>query len=462
MAQVRYETLVEATPEASPVDLQPGLAESWVVSSDGLTYAFQLRSNVKFHGGRTMTSADVAYSLDRIRSEQTASPFLSLLPLNMEVQTPDDSTVVLKLQSPFAPLLPALSNSALAIVDRDAAEAPGGLDKNDGGTGPFSLSDRVQGDHTTVKRNPDYWQPGKPYLDTITFTFSTDTNAQQAALRSGTVDFLVAPDAKTLSDFKADPNVQVFGPRADDVLFVLMNAHKPPFSDLRVRQAVMYALGREDIRSLTYGDYGETLLGGYLTPRRFGALDTGFYQPAPDVDRARALLRQSGLNGFSAKLMTIKGFTLGEKSSEVVQQQLKAIGGDVSIQTMDIQDVLASLYAGTFDMVSIALNSTLDPDERLTQTFGTNGPSNWAKWSDPEYDKLLDAARVSTDPDAREKLYEQAETILAARGPMALTFDYGDVDVGSAHVRGYTLAESISDWSGLAGVWLDNAPTSSP
>jgi len=462
MAQVRYETLVQATPEASPLDLQPGLAESWTVSRDGLTYTFNLRSGVKFHGGREMTSADVAYSLNRLVSAQTESPFISLFPDDMQVQTPDASTAVLKLQAPFAPLLAALSDPAASIVDRGVAEAPGGLDKNDGGTGPFILSERVQEDHTTLKRNPDYWQPGKPYLDTITFTFNVDTNAQRSALQSGSVDFLVGADATTLAEFKADPNLQIFGPRADDVMFVLMNSHKPPFTDLKVRQAIMHALGRDEIRSLSYGDYGQPLLGGYLSPGRFGGLETGVYAPTPDLEKAEALLQQAGLNGFTANLSTAKGFVLGERSSQLVQQQLKAIGGDVSIQAMDIPNLLASLDAGTFDMLCIGLNSTLDPDQRLTPTFGTGGASNWGKWRDPEYDKVLAAARSSTDPDARERLYQQTESILAARGPMALLFDYGNADVGTTHIRGYVIDTPLSDWSGLASVWLDNAPRSSP
>jgi peptide/nickel transport system substrate-binding protein len=462
MSQPRYETLVTATPEGSPVDLQPGLATSWTVSPDGLTYTFQLRPGVTFHGGRTMTSADVAYSINRLRDPQTASPFVTLFPKDMAVQTPTDSTVVLQLTGPFAPLLPALSDSAASIVDRDAAEAPGGLDTNDGGTGPFTLSERVQDDHTVIKRYPNYWQPGKPYLDTITFTWNQDANAQHAALHSGTVDFLVAPDATTLDDFKSDSNLQIFGPRADDVMFLLMNIQKAPYSDLRVRQAIMYATGREEMRSLVNGDYGEPLLGGYLSPRRFGGLKTGIYQPTADLAKAQALMQEAGVSSFNAQLITIRGFVFGEKTSQVVQQQLKAIGGNLTIQAMDIPNLLSSLNGGTFDLLCIGLNTTLDPDQRLTPTFGTGGASNWAKWSDAEYDKLLADARTSTDTTAREMLYQQAETILATRGPMAFQYDEGNVDVGSTHVQGYVVAQLIADWSGLAGVWLDNAPRTSP
>ena len=462
LAQQRYETLVTATAEGSPVNLQPGLATSWTVSPDGLSYTFQLRPGVTFHGGRTMTSADVAYSINRIRDPQTASPFLTLFPSDMDVQTPTDSTVILQLKAPFAPLLPALSDSAASIVDRDAAEASGGLDTNDGGTGPFTLSERIQDDHTVIKRFPSYWQPGKPYLDTITFTWNQDQNAQHAALHSGTVDFLVAPDATTLDDFKSDPNLQIFGPRADDVMFLLMNTQKPPYTDVRVRQAIMYATAREEMRSLVNGDYGEPLLGGYLSPRRFGGLKTGIYQPTADLPKAQALMQEAGVSSFKAQLLTIRGFVFGEKTSQVVQQQLKAIGGDLTIQAMDIPNLLASLNGGTFDLLCIGLNTTLDPDQRLTPTFGTGGASNWGKWSDAEYDKLLADARTSTDPAARETLYQQAETILATRGPWAFQYDEGNVDVGSTHIQGYVVAQLIADWSGLSSAWLDNAPRTSP
>jgi peptide/nickel transport system substrate-binding protein len=462
LSQPRYETLVNATPEGSPVDLQPGLATSWTVSPDGLTYTLQLRPGVTFHGGRTLTSADVAYSLNRLRDPQTASPFLTLFPHDMSVQTPSDSTVVLQLNAPFAPLLPALSDSAASVVDRDAAEAPGGLDTNDGGTGPFTLSERIQDDHTTIARYPNYWQPGKPYLDTITFTWNQDANAQHAALHSGTVDFLVAPDATTLADFQSDSNLQIFGPRADDVMFLLMNIQKAPYSDLRVRQAIMYATGREEMRSLVNGDYGEPLLGGYLSPRRFGGLKTGIYQPTADIAKAQALMQEAGVSNFNAQLITIRGFVFGEKNSQVVQQQLQAIGGNLTIQAMDIPNLLSSLNSGGFDLLCIGLNTTLDPDQRLTPTFGTGGASNWAKWSNPDYDKLLADARTSTDPTAREMLYQQAETILATSGPMAFQYDEGNVDVGSIHVQGYVVAKLIADWSGLAGVWLDNAPRTTP
>src|SRR5262249_52813058 len=152
------------------------------------------------------------------------------------------------------------------------------------------------------------------------------------------------------------------------------------------------------------------------------------------------------------------GNAMSTTADVVIQQQLKAISIDVQIRTLDLAGWLGLMNANNFDMVYTGFNPTLDPDVKLTSTWGTGGAANWARWSDPEYDRIVAQARVSTDTAAREKLYEQAEMITAMRGPAAFIFDQQNVDASSRHVKGYVQAPLLADWRGLADIWLDNAP----
>lgn len=429
-----YESLLEAVNG----EIRPSLAESWTVAPDGLTYTFKLRSNVKFHSGRTFSSADVKYSIERIMDPATASPRRANYAGISAIETPDPSTVVFKLRTPFAPFLALMSTSGASIVDKDVADGAAGLNGAvDGGTGAFQTKERVKGQQIVLDKNPSYWRPGLPYLDGITITFNPDDNARAAAVRSGTVDFLWRAAPEFIEGLKADPNLKWYGGVGSLSLHFVMNTQKKPFDDVRVRQAVFYALDREQILAVANSGLGTVLNAGYLPPDRWGGIKEPIYGK-PDIAKAKALLAEAGYpNGLKTTLLVISTSAFQVRSAEAEQQQLKAVGIEVELRPVEATVANPMVAAGNFEIFQSGFSMTLDPDELFSRAFLSTGGNNYGKWKDQEYDDLIIKARSTTDRAERERIYQQAERILATRGPAGMTWASADFDVVQKKVMGY-------------------------
>lgn len=435
-------------------EIEPAIAESWEVSEDGLTFTFQLRENAFFHSGRQVTSADVKYSLERILDPETAAPRAASYRSIESIETPDDLTVVLGLSEPNAALLTALSIGAASIVDREVADSQGLNGTVDGGSGPFMLASRVAGEEITLDRHPQYWEEGVPYLDGIDIMFNPDDNARAAAVRSGTVDFLWSAAPEFIETLKSDENLKWYGGAGALSLHLVMNVTRPPFDDVRVRQAVFFALDRQEILDIANSGLGTPLYGGFLPPGRYGALEEPIYGE-PDLERARELMEEAGYaDGFDVTLTVISTSAFQVRQAEVEQQQLAEIGINVTIETVEGTVAQARTREGDFEMYQSGFSLTPDPDERLTASFVTGGGLNYAGWSDPEYDEIIAAARAELDPVERERLYQESEGILATRGPAAMTFRNADHDVVQSYVMGYA-GDPTPTYRFYKYLWLD-------
>jgi peptide/nickel transport system substrate-binding protein len=453
-AYVVIEQIYESLLESVRGEVRPAIAERWDVSADGLTYTFHLRANAKFHSGRTVTSEDVKYSIERIRNPATASPRARSFDGISAIETPDPRTVVLRLARPQAPLLALLSTNGASIVDRAVAEAPGGLNGSvGGGSGPFVLAQRVVGQRMVLNRNPDYWNPGLPHLDGIDVTFNPDDNARAAAIRSGTVNFLWRAAPEFIDRLKADPQLKWYGGEGSLSLHLRLNTSRKPYDDVRVRQAIYHALDREEILEIANSGHGQPLNAGYLPPDRWGSVKTPIYG-APDIAKAKALLAEAGLaNGFTTNLLVNSTSAFQVRSAEVIQQQLAKIGIRVTLRLAEATVTNAALRRDDFDLFQSGFSLSLDPDERFSSAFVTDGGTNYGKWSDPAYDALVIAARSETDRAKREALYQQAETILALRGPVAMTWVSADYDVVRREVMGY-VGDSSPSYRFYRHLWL--------
>ncbi|WP_166355239.1 ABC transporter substrate-binding protein [Phytoactinopolyspora limicola] len=436
-------------------ELQPGLAEEWEQSDDGMTLTFRLRDNAYFHSGRQVTADDVKYSLERIVDPDTLAPRARSYESIDSIDTPDESTVVLNLSRPDAALPTMLATAASSIVDRDVVEEEGGLNGSvDGGSGPFTLASRVAGEKITLDRADDYWEEGIPYLDGIDVTFNPDDNARAAAIRSGTIDFLVWAAPEFVDSLRQEDGLKMYTRSGALSLHLRMNTSKPPFDDERVRQAVFYALDRQELLDVANSGFGTVLNAGYLPPDRYGGLTEPIYGE-PDLDRARQLLEEAGYpDGFEAELLVISTSAFQVRQAEVEQQQLAQIGIDLTIETAEIAVVNDRLAQDDFDLYQSGFSLTYDPDERFSASFTDGGGLNYSNWTDPEYEDLILQARSELDPDAREQLYREAETILAARGPVAMTFQNADFDVVQEDVMGYA-GDPTPTYRFYKYLWLD-------
>lgn len=418
-------------------EIQPSLAESWEISDDGLEYTFTLREGAMFHSGRAVTADDVVYSLERVMNPDTLSPNINSYEPIESVTASDERTVVITLKKPHAPLLFLLASLSASVVDQDVVDSGGVVAPPDGGTGPFVLSEHNVGRNIMLTAFEDYWDPELPYLDAIDITWNPDDNARAAAIRSHSVDVLSRPAPEFLQSLKDDPNIKWYGGSGSLSLHLLMNSSVEPFNDERVRQAIFYALDRQTILDIANSGEGLPLNGGYLPPDRWGGLTEPIYG-APDLDKARALLAEAGYpDGFDTTLTVIATSAFQVRQAEVEKEMLAEIGINVTINPVEAQVATDMTRAGDFEMYQSGFGLRADPDERLTAAFSTGGGLNYANWSDPEFDALLEEARGELDQDRRAELYQQADTILATRGPAAFTILTADYDVVWKNVNGY-------------------------
>ncbi|GII94027.1 ABC transporter substrate-binding protein [Sinosporangium siamense] len=454
-AFVINEQLYDSLVQSYRGEIKPGLAESWEQSADGTTLTFKLRDNAYFHSGRKVTAKDVKYSLERIKDPKTRAPRARSYESISSVEAKDDRTVVITLSQTNAAILTLLSTAASSIVDRTVAEAKDGLNgKADGGSGPFKLASRVTGQAIKLDKHDKYWEKGVPYLDGLDFTFNPDDNARAAAIRSGTIDFLWRPAPEFIDALKKDQALKWYGGSGSLSLHLRLNTSKAPYDNVKVRQAIYLALDRQEILNVANSGFGTPLNAGYLPPDRYGAVTKPMYGK-PDIEKAKALLAEAGHpDGFDAKLMVIATSAFQVRSAEVEQQQLAKIGIKVTIESVEATIADSKTKSGDFDMYQSGFGLTYDPDERFSASFLKGGGLNYGNWSDPDYEQLIVKARSETDKAKRAELYQQAETILAERGPVAMTFLNADFDVVKKDVMGYQ-GDPTPTYRFYRHLWLD-------
>ena len=456
-AYVVTENIYESLLESVRGDLRPAIAKSWTISPDGLTYTFQLTEGLTFHSGRPLLAEDVKYSLERVMDPATASPRAQSFKMIRSIDVPDDLTVVLNLSEVSAPLLSMLAAGGSAIVDREVAESSSGLNGTvDGGSGPFVLKARESGQRVVLDKNPNYRIAGLPYLDGIDVTWSGDDNARAAAIRSGTTDFLWRAAPEFIDALKADPGLKWYGGAGTLSLHARLNVAKAPFDDVRVRQALFYAVDRQALLDTANSGHGQVLRAGYLPADRYGALTTPVYG-APDLEKAKQLLSDAGYaDGFKVSIMAVASSAFQTRQGELLQQQLAELNIDVELEFLEATVTSSRAASGDFDIYLTGLTMSIDPDDRLSAGFSSTGGSNYGHWSDAEYDDLLAQARRELDVDKRAELYQKSERILAERGPVIFSFVTADYDVVAKNVMGYD-GDPTPSFRFYKHLWLSDA-----
>lgn len=455
ITQLIFDTLAEVAPNG---DIIPSLATDWTISDDELTYTFNLRDDVTFHNGRAMTSADVKYTIERIQNPETNSPRRGVYSVVESIETPDETTVVFTLSQPFAPFISALSDITAAIVPQEVVEAEGGnLNNNPVGTGPFKFVEWAVDRHVIVEKNENYWRDGLPYLDGIEFTFNADGNARASNVRSGTIDFLWNAPPEQVAVLRGDANVATYGGEGTQSFqYMLLNINREPLNDVRVRQAIFNALNRAEILAVSRPDTATPLNSGFLPQEHWAGVQESDFLFSQDTDKARQLLEEAGVgDGFEMEILVLVGSDFHIRTAQVVQSQLEPLGITVSISTVESGQQTERRNSGDFDAIVTGFSGTIDPDERVTQTFVTGGGTNFVKFSDPEVDRLAEEARTTSDRDRRAELYRELQLRVAEIGPMAFIYNYHFVDALRNDVMGYVFNPQLVDYRSVRQVWLD-------
>jgi peptide/nickel transport system substrate-binding protein len=418
----------------------PNLAESWKWSEDGKTLTVTLRKNVKFHNGDPMTSDDVKFSFERILDEKTAAAARSNYADISKIDAPDANTVVFTLKNPNASILAAMTSLNSAIIDKK--QVSGGADpgKVDVGTGAFTI-DKWEPDRTfTMKAFKDYWIAGEPRIDGIEWRTIPDESSILAGLRAKTLDFAIINDPRVAIRAGAGGSGLVISRAPALAYHVLqLNASRPMFADVRVRQAVACAIDRQEV--LDTASLGEGEVTSPATPPFYRAKLDSLTCYKKDVNKAKQLLADAGKStGLTFKIMAAADEPpTAVAEAQSIQAQLKAVGIDTQIETLELGVYVDRWLKADFD-ATVALNGgNPDPDVMFYRYWHSTGNLNKvAAYNNPDIDKLLLQGRATADPEKRKPIYDQIQQKLADAAPWVWLYVGYEYRIMQPSVKGFT------------------------
>ena len=436
---------------------KPELAKSWEVKDGGKTLIFHLRKGVKFHDGKEMTSEDVKFSLEKCLPYNPRSRVF-WKPVAEKVEAPDKYTVVVRLKKPFAPLLtvmgvifggPAIYPKHLwkdHVGSRKAfLNAP--WSKKPVGTGPFMFKEYKKGSHVSLVRNPNYWNAPKPYADKLVIRFISDANTRLIALEKGEIDYLRAALVPwdQADRLRKNPKLVVLdkgGEATGQVDFMLLNLRRPITGNVKVRQAIAYALDKNQISQLASGGTAKVANGIMHSAMRW-AHKGSFDQYKHDLKMANRLLDEAGypMKGgkrFSLTLTWARGRNFEGLAAEVIKQQLKKVGIDIKIESFDRAATLQKVYIKhNFDIMMQFFTTGPDPKISVTRVYDRNNIGSANFNNAPSYinvgvQSLLDAEWQIQDVKKRGAAWRQIADMVAADAPVIPLFETPFVHTHSA------------------------------
>lgn len=458
-----YDPLVWQTQEGKFV---PGLAERWEVSPDGKVYTFYLRKGVKFHDGTPFNAEAVKFSFDRIVDPNLKSQkAINMLGAYDHTEVVDEYTARVYLKEPYAPFLDSVSQVYLAMVSPTAVQK-WGADYRDHqvGTGPFMIKEYVAKDHITLVKNPDYnWAPefmehqGPAYLDEITFRFYPDAATRAPALEAGEADVMGEVPPQDATRLQASGKFVLLPTRIPgQSLQFFLNTEKFPTDDVRVRQAMLYAVDREAIVNAVFRAFSPVAWGplSAATPFYSKAVE-GMY--AYDVSKAKALLAEAGFRDTSGDGIVEKDGRRAEvemllmswgnvpEVGQMIQAMLRQIGINAKTQVLTYPAAVQAAREGQHNMIPQAVSAS-DPDILRTFFHSRNIAAglNWSKFGDADLDQWLDDAVRTNDPVRRAQLYEKIQKKIMDEALIIPIRDYVNLNVASVRVKG--LRYSLQGW----------------
>ena len=438
-----FEGLVKPTSDG---DIVPAVASAVEKSEDGLTYTFTLRQGVKFHNGDPVTVQDVIFSIERRRNGEDAAAKLDALDIIADVQGEGD-TLTVTLSEPSNEFLAFLMNAYILPEGYDAQEtAPVG-------TGPYKFVSRTPQESLVLERFGDYWgTPGQ--VDKVTFRIIENVEGLVLGLQSGALD-LVMHMTSTQTDQLSDAEFHIEEGSMNLVQALYLNNAAAPFDDVRVRQALSYAVNKQGIIDLAFDGYGIPL-GTSMFPSFSKYYDdslTDFY--AYDTAKAKELLAEAGYpDGFEMTITVPSNYQPHVDTAEVIKMQLEEIGVKVTILPVDWNTWLQDVYgAREFQSTITGLTSDNMTARKLLERFGSTVGNNFTNYSNADYDTILAQAITATDDAEQTELYRQLERNLTENAANVYIQDMADLVAVRAGLDGlefyplYVLDVSTLHWN---------------
>lgn len=463
-----YDRLVESESVNGETKIVPGLADTWDISKDGLTYTFHLHKGVKFSNGEELKADDVIYTVNRMMDPATKAVNTDVFDLiqgaddvyNGKAKTVsgikavDDYTVQMTLTKPFAPFLANLTVPGASIYNRKATEAAGDKFGSDAehtvGTGPFTMKKWTLNSELLMVKNSDYFK-GAPKLDGVDFKIVADSNTAKMMFENGQLDVFDTSEAKNLIPYfkqsaKWKNNV-VTGPIAG-VYYFMFNENVKPLDNPKVRKAIEMAVDRKTILDQLY--YGEGKVVNTIIPDDITGYNKDAQEIKYDPTAAKQLLTEAGYpNGFDLEIFQINSEQVMLQCNQVIQSELAQLGIKVKITQLDDATYLAKRKDGV--LMSYQNNWSADyndPDNFIYTFFSAkNTKARSVNYTNTDVMKKVEDARIMTDATARMQLYHEIEkTIVIDDAAFFPLYQLNRVDVVSNRVKGFKIP-----WNG----WSD-------
>jgi peptide/nickel transport system substrate-binding protein len=434
-------------------EVVPDLAESWTAADGGRVWTFKLRPGVKFHSGRELVADDVAATFTTLLEPKTASPYRGEVGPIERVEAVDKHTVRFVMRSPFSVLPAIVSVPNARIVAREGLGDMKALASREFGTGPFKLKEFVPGDRIVVERFGDYFQKGQPYLDGVQIRVFPDPFTELAAFKNKEVDLISGLTPDLYSQVATLPGAEALAVAGGTFVAVTLPSDKPPFNDNRVREALKLCVDRSLMLTAIHNGQGE-LGNDHPVSTAYPA-----YSPvparAPDVSRAKALLRDAGLGGgVSFKLFAANSPPFRERVAVVLKEMARPAGFNIDVEVLAYDRYLAQvwnkgvpyvLFYATRPTADAILMKLYHPKEGLDE-------GRWAQ-SHPNAVRMLEQAREIVDADRRRRHYADFLKTSRDEGPFVVPFFMNELNGKWGYVRDYRLNPLTPDMV-LDEVWL--------
>ncbi len=415
VARAIYDTLTAPNAEGEYV---PNLAEAVEPNDDFTEWTITLRDGVTFHDGSPLTAEVVKNNIDAYRGQyegRAALLFIFVLDNidTVEATGPMDVTVTTKVPWVAFPAF-LFSSGRLGIIAQAQLDDADSCDRDLIGTGPFKIKSWNKGRELVAVKNPDYWQMAPdgepyPYLDEIRFTPIVESEQRVNALQAGDVDLAHFSDAQSFVSLNSLADDGIVKNRDSEafaeVAFVQINSSKPPFDDVRVRQALAMAVDRQDYKEvINQGLF--TIASGPYAPGAVGYLEDAGY-PTQNIDEAKRLIAEYEQENGPLPPVSYQATpgTVTQQIAVYLQQAVKAVGVQLDLATVQQDKLIDNAISGDYDIMGFRNYPGGDPDE-LYVWWKSDSPVNFGRINDPEIDRLLDEGRSEPDPAKRKAIYE--------------------------------------------------------
>ncbi len=419
--------------------LEGELAESWEISQDNLTITFHLRKGVTWHDGQPFTSADVLYTYQLYINPEVPTSYAEDFLQVAVAEAPDEHTFKVTYEKPYAPALESWGTAIHPkhlLEGEDVTKSP--LSRAPVGTGPFKFVQWDAGEKIVLEANPDYFE-GRPYINRVVYRVIPDPSTQFLELQSGGLDFMSLTPIQYSTQTETTAfkrNYNKYRYLAFGYSYLGYNLQKPIFQDKRVRQAISYAIDKQELINGVLLGLGQVATGPYKPDTWVYNPDVKRYSYAPE--QAMALLDAAGWTDsdgdgirdkegrpFSFTIVTNQGNDLRTKSAEIIQRRLKEVGIEVNIRVVEWATFLKEfIFPGNFDATILGWTGGPEPDQYNIWHSSKTAPRelNFIKYRNDEVDELLERGRRTFDREERKRIYDRFQEILAEEQPYTFLY----------------------------------------